>query len=304
MKTTDNEALFRRIGGKNGSIGYDIASCLYRKGIDIYCEPFGGSFGVGRQAAPFPIEIWNDLDNVLYTFMKSYCIYGNTVFERLLETMEYSQSHFDYVKLIANYGQVLEDEIRYHKSGTEAETYKIADDIQKAVYAWELIEQSFNGNTKQWAGIKKGNEEVVYENRMVKKEGLFERFKNVLPINMDALELIRKLQGRQEVMLYIDSPYAFSDDDQSLDSTRRTTKGLYKHDMDNDGQEALAKLVLPSKAKVMLSGYRNKIYDSILNASNDWFSYDIAEVCKSSAVCATGGTKPRAIETIWTNYPL
>ena len=97
--------------------------------------------------------------------------------------------------------------------------------------------------------------------------------------NRPALEVIERF-NYNNVFMYIDPPY--------LLNTRVGKQ--YKHEMTNADHEDLLKMLLQSKAKIMLSGYESEMYDDYLT------TWEKRQFCS----CAEHG-KPR-IETIWMNY--
>ena len=94
-----------------------------------------------------------------------------------------------------------------------------------------------------------------------------------------AVEVIERF-NYSNVFMYIDPPYVLG---------TRTGK-QYKHEMSYSDHEELLKLLLQSKAKIMLSGYESEMYNDYLNG---WEK-------KQFSSCAEHG-KPR-METVWMNY--
>ena len=106
-----------------------------------------------------------------------------------------------------------------------------------------------------------------------------ERLRMVQIENRPALEVIERFNYRN-VFMYIDPPYLLS---------TRTGK-QYKHEMSDADHEDLLKLLLHSKAKIMISGYESDLYNEYLSK---WEK-------KEFSSCAEHG-KPR-LETVWMNY--
>lgn len=96
---------------------------------------------------------------------------------------------------------------------------------------------------------------------------------------MPALEVIERF-NYDNVFMYIDPPYLLS---------TRTGK-QYKHEMTDLDHEELLKLLLQSKAKIMIFGYESDLYNEYLSG---WEK-------KQFTSCAEHG-KPRT-ETGWMNY--
>lgn len=112
-----------------------------------------------------------------------------------------------------------------------------------------------------------------------------ERLKRVVILNRPALEVIRGQDGPR-TLYYCDPPY--------LHSTRATT-GDYACEMTEADHEEMLETLLKCQGKVMLSGYRNELYDAKL-ASWRRVDWDVANHA------AGGETKRRAVESLWLNF--
>jgi len=94
-----------------------------------------------------------------------------------------------------------------------------------------------------------------------------------------ALQLIERYD-RENVLMYIDPPY--------LLHTR--SKRIYKHEMKDSDHLELLEVLKRSKAKIILSGYENDMYNSLLEG---W--HKESKTClKEAGLSAT--------EIIWMNY--
>lgn len=97
--------------------------------------------------------------------------------------------------------------------------------------------------------------------------------------NQDIFYLMQRYD-RETTLMYLDPPYVLS--------TR--SKRIYKHEFTNDDHVRLLEFCIKSKAKIIISGYDNDIYESYLH---DWNRDDIVVNCES-------GKKRK--EVIWMNY--
>jgi len=121
-------------------------------------------------------------------------------------------------------------------------------------------------------------------------EGLPEvhaRLKRVYVLNQDAVDVIRKEDGR-DTLFYLDPPYHPS---------TRTAPEVYTHEMDDAAHRRLLDVVTACKGKVVLSGYDCPLYAARLAA---WQRFDF-EVPNHAA---GGRSKRRMVETVWTNFGL
>lgn len=97
--------------------------------------------------------------------------------------------------------------------------------------------------------------------------------------NRPAMELIRAF-NHENVLIYCDPPYVLS--------TR--SRRQYRFEMTDDDHEALLQELRKSRAKVMLSGYENSLYDRYLNG---WRKEQIAARAQNTGL---------RVETLWMNY--
>ena len=78
-------------------------------------------------------------------------------------------------------------------------------------------------------------------------------------LNADALKVIKQQDG-PKTLFYLDPPY--------VHEARVSTKD-YKHEMSREQHADLLRTIRGCKGKVMLSGYPNKLYDSMLGRLAD-----------------------------------
>lgn len=108
------------------------------------------------------------------------------------------------------------------------------------------------------------------------------RLKDVQIENTDALELIQKFSN-EKVFIYADPPY--------LMETREYGK-RYEYEMSKNDHIKFLELARGNKAKIMISGYRSKLYDEALEG------WDVAEF---NARANQGGKRT---EVIWCNFEI
>ena len=106
-----------------------------------------------------------------------------------------------------------------------------------------------------------------------------ERLKGVQIENLPALELISRYDT-PDVFIYADPPY--------LRGTRKAY--LYKHEMEDTKHEQLLEALLKHPGKIMISGYENSMYDTMLKG---WRKESIRTQAESGL---------KRTEVIWMNY--
>lgn len=234
-----------------------------------YVEPFFGSGALLFNKSPSDIETINDLDSDVTNLFK--CIQMNSEkLARLVMTIPYSREECDYQFEISTKNMCIGPYERaaaflvkcWQGHGFRTNGYKVGwkNDVQgrKKMYAlWN------------WYRLPEWIIEIA------------ERLRTVQIENKPALEVIERFNF-ENVFMYIDPPY--------LLNTRAGKQ--YKHEMTVADHEELLKLLLQSRAKIMLSGYDSDLYNDYLN---DWYKVQYSS-------CAEYG-KPRT-EIVWSNYRL
>lgn len=109
---------------------------------------------------------------------------------------------------------------------------------------------------------------------------------DVTVINCNAIDYLEQFTPDNAVptLIYLDPPYVHS---------TRTSNSRYQHEMTDADHRRLLRIIKRLAAKqninVMISGYRNEIYDNMLA---DWFSKDFQAMTR-------GGVRT---ETIWCSF--
>lgn len=239
-------------------------------------EPFGGMFSVGLKS-PCSERIYNDLNVKLASLMRA--LSKRDTAKQVMELMcqtEYSQSFFDYAKFMTNH---------YFSS---------LNDIEMAVYTWASILMSYNGAMKDFKGFSKGNEALVYQNLVARKTEVVKLIEGVQVFNQSAFDIIPQYMNRQDCWTYIDCPYVLS--------VRHGE--AYECELTDEQQWQLVNMIVDAKGYLAVSGYRNGIYDSVLNEKNGWYSFTLRNVAKHARIGGTGTARSRVDEIIWANYPI
>ena len=268
------------IGAKTGRIREALIELLPRQNnIHTYVEPFGGMFNIGLLLSNYSIRIYNELNPKLYDLFRFLSDRGACT-ELLIQMV--TQTQFS-PQCFLNSKSICNDKAKY----------PLLSPIDKAMHVWVLLLQSMNGNMEDFKEIRKGTEDLIYKESLVKKHELPILLSNVQVSNMDGLELIKLNMNNPHVVMYLDPPYTLRE---------RTSKKLYKCDMTDLKQYQLINLIEHSKSKILLSGYQNKLYDSILTESKNWYSLPLIEASKAMAISANGSLKSRVTEWVWMNY--
>lgn len=233
-----------------------------------YVEPFfgGGQFLFFKPPSGF--EIISDKNSNLMYFWKVVRDNSEQLIE-FLEDIEYKQSSFDWARK--------EDEKHF---------------IGLAAQVFTKYRQSIGGRGESWAKPSKSRTRRGKPDNIAAWEtaiGLIrensERLKNAIIFNGD-YEAALSMYDTSDTFFYLDPPY--------VPKTRKSPN-VYKFEMTQEDHERMLDEVRCSRAKILISGYQNDLYDEKLS---NWNRLDIP--MKNHA--AGGNKKREMIESFWTNY--
>jgi DNA adenine methylase len=230
-----------------------------------YLEPFFGSGAVFFNKKRSLVETINDLDNSVVNLFKQ--IRDNP--EALARAVEFTPwSREEYRQSYEKTGDELEDARRFLVRMWQAIGAKSSD-----ITGWRSNIKSINGNVTQWATVLPQNIIDISSrlkhtnNRLVQIE------------NQPAVRLIERYR-RKNVFIYCDPPYVMS--------TRHNR--IYACEMSDADHRKLLELLIKHSGPVMISGYDNEIYNTLLEG---WHK-------ETRFVNCEGGQQ--RIEVIWMNY--
>jgi len=231
-----------------------------------YLEPFFGSGSIFFQKERSVIETINDLDNdISNLFMQ---IRDNSdELKLLLVNTPWSRDEYNlsFEKADSNLEQARRCIVRFWFT------------VGANVRSKNGMRFEINKNTGGYNYFHLKLPEVIEK----VSERLRHSKKNIVQIeNRSVFELIPKYD-RENVLMYLDPPY--------LLNTRKNKK-VYTHEFTDSEHEELLKLIVCSKAKIIISGYMNDLYKNFLNG---WI------MKKTIAKDQAGNSKT---ECIWMNY--
>ena len=246
---------------------WNIASQLVRLIPEhhTYVEPFFGSGAVLFNKQQSNIEMVNDLDsNVVNLF---HCIQEDAQnLARMVMTTPFSREIY---------------EVTYRNAYDNDDSYQKA--LKFLIQCWQGYGFRTDGSKVGWRNDVQGRERAyALWNWYRLPEWLIdiaERLRMVQIENRPALEVIERF-NYSNVFMYIDPPYMLH---------TRTGK-QYNYEMTDSDDEELLKMLLQSKAKIMLSGYESDMYNDYLAG---WGKKQFSSYAEHG--------KPRT-ETVWINY--
>lgn len=226
-----------------------------------YVEVFAGSLAVFFRKARSPVEIINDLDaDVVNLYRVLRDPKKASALQRLLTLTPYARDEHDFC--------------RKHP---DAE-----DEIEKARRFFVRCRQSYAGEADgPWAHSQTRDRAEEFARPIDQMLLVAERLRHVQIEHADFRELLPQYD-RAGTVCYLDPPY-------------HAVAKRYAHSMDEDDHEVLLKMIGRfRKGRVILSGYRSRLYDAYLKR---WRRFEIPRVMKA----ASAETKPLKIEVIWIN---
>lgn len=255
--------------GSKSRIADWIVSLMPKHGI--YVEPFFGSGWVFFKKPKVKVEVINDIDDRVYALFK--VLSDEELFQRFVEKIWFvgasEKLHYEMLE-------------RLRRSDLDL--------VDKAVAFFYVNRFCLSGNLGDGFLICRGGDtSSLYEGVKKRLLAIRRRLENVTVLNRDWKDVVLKYDS-EETLFYLDPPYVLE--------TRENSTGVYVYEMSDEEHEELVDICLKLKGKVILSGYRNKIYERL--EENGWIRLDKEIALQCKVVC--GGTRDKRIESIWLNY--
>jgi DNA adenine methylase len=209
----------------------------------IYTEPFGGAASVLLRKPASKVEVYNDLRKTIVNFFK------------VLRDKEKAQELKRRIELTPFSRVELNEAIDFDEEKDPIEMARKLIVISFVGFHCDIVSgrkkapafNSYSFSTHNLTNSWSNYPEIIPK--------VAERLKRVIIENMDALEVVKKYDST-ETLHYLDPPYYFS--------TRKSSKN-YEFEMADSKHEKLIELLRSGSLKgmVVLSGYQNKLYDSL-----------------------------------------
>jgi DNA adenine methylase len=238
---------------------------------NAWVEAFCGSASVTLAKSPAPIEIINDMDNQIVNLFQQ--LRDNTAeLCRLVALTPYAR-----VEYLA---------AREHKRGCtpleKAREFLVATMMTvNGANGGKSSGFSFSDSYSRGGNEARANRWYHLPERL---SAVAERLRTIRIENRDARELLSMYEDRPATLIYLDPPYNIS------------RKQRYNVDVDDNFHVDLLNKCINSKAMILISGYENDLYNSILNTRNGWTK----KFLPTSTRDTSGKDYPR-VEVLWTN---
>ena len=240
---------------------------------DTYIEPFGGSFGIGFHTPEdriAPIEIYNDLYDNVYSLFS--VLSDGELFAKFKEKCD-----------LAYYDESLRQHLKEELKRNDLS-------VLDRAFAFFFVNRSSHN------GIGGFSMNRVVRRNMAKSVSDFlstvdrlpeihQRLSKVMVLKRDGIRLMSEYSS-PNVFIYADPPYVLS---------TRSSAERYVVDMTDEQHGAFIDVCLNSKAKLLISGYDNEMYDVLTDNGFKKIQFEVNTI--------TGNRKPKTkIETLWKNY--
>jgi DNA adenine methylase len=260
----------RYYGGKGG-MKYDIIEHFPEKGsYGVYIEPFGGGASILFAMEPTPVEIYNDLEENVYSLFK--VVSDKELFHQFKQLCD-----------LCYFSRQLRDEYEQELKRDDLTM------VQRAFKYWYVNRSSYSGsggfsiNLSIRRGMSKSTSDFL--STVDNLINIHERLSRVVIEHTDGINLIKKYNS-ENIFLYCDPPYH---------SSTRVPGAKYKCDMTDEQHKELIDALLECKSKVIVSGYNNPEYDKLVVAGWKKIDFDVNTIDSKRS--------PRVkVESLWKNY--
>lgn len=254
--------------GSKHRIASTIANLL--PAHNAWVEAFCGSCAVTLAKPPAPIEIINDMDNQVVNLFKQLRENQDELC-RLVALTPYARSEY--------------------LSAREHQECKPLEKARQFLVATMMAVNGANGGNGSGFSFSQSYSRGGKEARVSRWYNLperiapvVERLRSVRIENRDARELLEMFDKRPATLIYLDPPY-------NIERTQR-----YSVDIDEKYHTELLARCLTSKAMILISGYENQLYNSILTTEKGWEKRTISAITKD-----TSGKEYERTEVLWSN---
>lgn len=242
-------------------------------GAETYIEPFGGSGAILFHKNPSPVEIYNDIEDNVYSFFK--VLSDPKLFQEFKDLC--SLTFFSH-KILNEFSEELKNS-----------DLTLLERAFKFYYVNRVAYNGVGSFSCSVNAIRRGMSKTVSDmlSSIDRLPEVHNRLRSVIIENRNALDIIKKYDN-DNVLFYLDPPYHHS--------TRGSAR--YDKDMNDDQQSLFIEILLGiQKAKVLLSGYSCDLYDQLTD--NGWFRYDF--IVKTQSGKRESKDK---VESLWRSYDI
>lgn len=235
-----------------------------------FCDVFGGSTAVLLNMEPYKVETYNDIDSELVNFFETLRNQGSKLIKAIGLT-PFSREELVNACTPQSGLSKLERARRFYVRARQTRT-GLAQTSSEGRWAHCVLTSraGMSGAVSRWLGSVEGLSEIA------------QRLQRVQIENAPAIEVVQRYDTIDTVF-YVDPPYVHSS---------RGDSSAYGYEMSDSDHEQLSAVLNLAEGRVVLSGYRSDLYDSLYK---NWRREDAEErICHSVR-------QPRQ-ESVWMNF--
>lgn len=238
-----------------------------------WVEAFCGSAALTLRKLPAAIEVINDIDsNIINVFDQLRNNFDELY--RVIELTPYAEEEFLLARAspaadISN----LERARRFLVQSMMSVNGIFGEDKGGFSYSDSYTRNGLDARVNRWNNLPERLTHVV------------ERLKSVRVENKDAKRLLERYINRPATLVYLDPPYL-----------GERTNGYNKDANDEQFHRELLAMANEARCMIFISGYENKLYDTLLTAKRGWQKRLIETITKD-----TKGRSHARTEVVWTN---
>ncbi len=275
MCRTKKSGVISRFGGKSqllDNLNPIFEQCQYDYDIQTFIDACAGSgkITLNLDKTLFKKVIFNEIDRgicELFNCLKDKKKTAQIIYR--LDRMNYSRSVFN--------GAV--------KKLKEDKTENKLNSVEMAINTYIVAQQSYSSNMQSYNEINQFNKKYV--DKVFALDEFYDILRDIEISNRDCRDVLKEYENCNSALIYVDPPY--------IPITMSSSKTYGEFSFTTEEHENLVDILLKSKAKIVLSGYDNSIYDRLVQ--NGWEKIFLKTVHVSSS---TVGKKER--EFIWLNF--
>lgn len=239
---------------------------------NCWVEAFCGSAALTLRKIPAPIEVINDIDSNIINFFNQLRNNFDELY-RAIELTPYAEEELAIARIPAKGLSDLERARRFLVQAMMAVNGIFGDEKGGFSYSDSYSRNGHDARVNRWNNLPERLTSVA------------ERLKGARIEKKDAKKLIQRYLNRPATLIYLDPPYL-----------GERTNGYNNDANDEKFHKELLELADTAKCMIFISGYENKIYNSILTEKRGWEKRLIETTTKD-----TKGQSHERTEVLWMN---
>jgi len=240
---------------------------------NAWVEAFAGSAAITLAKKPAPIEIVNDLDGDIVNVFKQLRENSDALCRAIALTPYAREEYFR-----ARHDRKSQDPLERARQFVVATMMTVNSTAVNGLtcgfsYSQSYARSGVEARVNRWYNLPERLMQVI------------ERLRKVRIESRDAREIVRMFLDRPATLMYLDPPYFVE-----------RAYGYAIDAKDEPFHRELLELCCKSRAMLIVSGYKNKLYDSILTRERGWRRSTILTLTRD-----TKGKDHARTEVLWKN---